>query len=69
MSWKVFAGASAEILSSLLLLRAVDDGAGLRPDSLAAYFRSHLERGIAKIQNVKDLGDLFGKIQSGISTD
>lgn len=59
MSWKVFAGTLSEPLLVGFLLRAKQDNVGTDHESLAVYFKSHLERGISQIQNTKDLADLL----------
>ena len=59
MGWDVFAGDfSAQILSTFAVRAAKDGVVPARPD-MAAYFRSHLERGISQLQSAKDLPDLM----------
>ncbi len=55
MSWKVFAGPLGETLPPLIALRAKTDGVALDRDNLAAYFKGHLERGIASLQSIDSL--------------
>lgn len=56
MDWKTFAGAFQEELAALITFRAsLDRIAQGREDALAEYFRAHLERGIASLQNTKCL--------------
>lgn len=59
MEWKVFAGALCECLPALIIFRALRDGVCLNPESLANYFRNHLERGISLMQNIENLRDLL----------
>lgn len=56
MDWKTFAGAFQQEFSALIILRAQKDGIDLsKREPIAEYFRSHLERGIASLQNLKNL--------------
>lgn len=59
MSWKVFAGDLSESLPALLFVRAVQDGANVDRESLAVYFRNHLERGISQMQKLENLSELL----------
>lgn len=60
MEWKTFAGSLQETLTSLTVLRAEKDGVDLsRKDAMPEYFRAHLERGIASLQNIRSLADLY----------
>lgn len=59
MDWKTFAGSYSSEFVSAVLIRANLDGVDVNSkDALADYFRAHLERGIASLQNVKTLADL-----------
>lgn len=59
MDWKTFAGPIQEELTSLIIIKAIKDGVDLtKKESIGEYFRSHLERGIASLQNVKDIRSL-----------
>ncbi|MVF23450.1 DNA sulfur modification protein DndE [Methylocaldum sp. BRCS4] len=59
MEWKTFAGPFQQELAALIILRAQQDGIDLsRKDSLAEYFRAHLERGISSLQSTKGISDL-----------
>jgi DNA sulfur modification protein DndE len=64
MSWKVFAGNLSETLPAALSVRARRDGVSHERESLAEYFKHHLERGISQIQNTKDLVDLLKQVSS-----
>jgi len=57
MDWKTFGGDQAETLSGLIHLSAEKHGES-NPDTLPAFFRAHLERGIKAIQNVRKLSDM-----------
>jgi len=60
MDWKTFAGEYHEEFAALILLRANQDGIDLtKKEALAEYFRAHLERGIANMQNTKSISTLF----------
>jgi len=59
MEWKTFAGGVGSELSALILLRAMADGIDVHSrDALANYFRSHLERGISSLQNVRSIAEM-----------
>lgn len=61
IEWKTFAGRYHLELSSMTTMRAHKDDIDLGDkDAVAAYFRSHMERGIASLQNIKALPDLVG---------
>ena len=63
MSWKVFCGSLTDVFPALLLVRAKKDGINVsNRESLAQYFRSHLERGISQLNGVKDLSGLFANL-------
>lgn len=63
MSWKVFCGSLIDVFPALLLVRAKKDGINVsNRESLAQYFRSHLERGISQLNGVKDLSGLFANL-------
>ena len=67
MTWNTFAGDISEVLLALFCKRAARDG--VKPDrhERAAYFRSHLERGVSQLQNSKSIHDLLGKAAGTIS--
>jgi DNA sulfur modification protein DndE len=46
MTWQVFGGEYQEVYSALITQRCIDDGLGDNPETLAKYFRIHLNRGI-----------------------
>jgi DNA sulfur modification protein DndE len=62
MTWEVFGGESAGVIVALLVQRAKTDGVKLVKPELAAYFRSHLERGISQLQNYNNLSSLCARI-------
>lgn len=60
MEWKTFAGAYSSEFSSVILIRAHKDGIDVASkDSLVEYVRSHIDRGIASLQNIRSLADLI----------
>jgi len=61
MTWETFAGEFSEVLLALFYKRAADDGISRNRHEGAKYFRSHIERGISQLQNVKSLSDLVAK--------
>lgn len=64
IEWKTFSGSYHKELSSLTRLRARNDNIDVNnKDALASYFRAHMERGIASLQNIKNLSDIVRNIQ------
>lgn len=60
MEWKTFAGTLNIELGVLVHFSAARSGIDLRSrDAVARYFRAHLERGIASLQNVKTLSEMI----------
>ena len=66
MSWETFAGGLSGALIAAFIKRAVKDGVSDEPHERALYFRSHLERGISQLQNLKSLPELFSR---SVATD
>ena len=58
MSWTTFAGEISDALLAAFEVRATNDGVPRDKHERATYFRSHLERGIAQLQNAKNLPGL-----------
>ena len=56
MTWKVFAGESADILASVIQVRAAADGYADLPDGTAQCLRAHLHRGLGYVAS--EVGDL-----------
>jgi DNA sulfur modification protein DndE len=60
IEWKTFAGLFHKELTAITLIRAAKDNIKLNnKDALNDYFRSHLERGISSLQNIKNLQGLL----------
>jgi len=60
MDWKTFCGQLEQELIAITFVRAQKDRIDpSNRESLAEYFRSHLERGIANLQNIKNLDELL----------
>ena len=57
MSWDVFAGEMSDAMLAVFALRAVRDGVKPPKTEMAAYFRSHLERGIAQLNRKSKFSD------------
>ena len=55
MAWDTFAGEISDALLAAFEVRAAKDKIPREKHERAAYFRSHLERGIAQLQSAKDL--------------
>lgn len=59
IEWKTFAGLFQDELIATTLIRAAKDKIDLQSkESVANYFRAHLERGIASLQNIRSLSEL-----------
>lgn len=58
MSWDVFAGELSNDILSTFAVRAAKDGVQPTRGEMAAYFRSHLERGILQLQGASNLTEL-----------
>lgn len=59
MDWKTFSGPFAEELVCLNTFRARRDGIDVtQKDQIGEYFRAHLERGIASLDNITEISDL-----------
>lgn len=59
MSWKIFSGSLSDVYIAALMLRAKQDGISYDKESIANYFRHHLERGIQQLTNTRDLLELL----------
>ncbi len=62
MTWHVFGGEYQEIYDALMRQRCLDDGLGDDPETLAKYFRLHLNRGIQYLSGtnvIRSCEDLF----------
>lgn len=63
IEWKTFAGPFQEELAALAIFRANKDGVdSSKRELMAEYFRNHIERGIASMQNTKNLNSLIFEI-------
>lgn len=59
IEWKTFAGIYHNELAALSLFRAKQDCIDIsKKEALSDYFRSHIERGIMSLQNVKSISSL-----------
>ena len=69
MSWITFAGEYYEIYEALIKQWCIDNDLGTDNDTLAKYFKLHLERGIGTnlIKNIQDLLDLSLEDKNDIS--
>jgi len=60
MDWKTFAGEYQQELAALTLFKAHKDGIDVtKKEALSDYFKAHVERGIAGLQNIKDLKTIY----------
>lgn len=73
MSWITFAGEYYEIYEALIKQWCIDNDLGTDNDTLAKYFKLHLERGIGYlsgtnlVKNIQDLLDLSLEDKNDIS--
>lgn len=61
MSWHTFAGENHEIYDALIKARCIEDGLPTDENTLAKYFKLHLNRGIAYLSGtnvIKSIDDL-----------
>lgn len=67
IEWKTFAGDLHDALGNAFLIRASKDGVDLQKrDRVAEYFRTHMERGISSIQNVKGIVNYVENLSTGL---
>jgi len=60
MEWKTFAGTFQEELAALTIIKAQADGIDIKDrTALAIYFRSHIERGLLLLQNIRNIYDIY----------
>ena len=62
MSWLTFAGEYHELYEALIKEWCIENDLGTDNDTIAKYFKLHLERGIAHLSGtnfIKDLDDLL----------
>lgn len=60
MDWKTFSGPINDYLTCLTIYKAkIDDVDLLKKEAISDYVRSHIERGIISLQNIKDFNSLF----------
>jgi len=59
LDWKTFAGPYQDVLGAMVIHRAAQDGVKLESrEEIGAYFRAHLERGLASLQSIRNLEEL-----------
>jgi DNA sulfur modification protein DndE len=59
IEWKTFAGQFQNEITAITMIRAAKDNIDLgNKEAVSHYFRAHLERGIASLQNIKSLPEL-----------
>lgn len=64
MSWLTFAGEYHELYEALIKEWCIENNLGIDNDTLAKYFKLHLERGIGYLSGtnfIKDIKDLLDK--------
>lgn len=69
IEWKTFAGDFSNEISALFWQRVSREAINIADKSAVSfYFKSHLERGISSLQNVKSLNDLLNYIITSSSS-
>lgn len=59
IEWKTFAGPFQNEITAITFIRAANDKIELNDrEAVSHYFRAHLERGIASLQNIRSLSEL-----------
>jgi DNA sulfur modification protein DndE len=59
IEWTTFSGPLSSTFSAVFYARAANDGIELTDaDSVAAYFRAHIERGVGALRSTKSLSSL-----------
>ena len=73
MSWHTFAGDNHEIYDTLIRSRCIEDGLPTDEETLAKYFKLHLNRGIAYLSGtnvIKSIDDLVNlALNKEVATD
>lgn len=72
MSWLTFAGENYEIYEALIRVRCIEDGLPTDEETLAKYFKLHLNRGIAYLSGtnvIKSIDDLINLALSKSRTE
>ena len=59
MKWQTFGGVQSDLCALLVRARALRDHGATSNIDLGEYFKAHLERGLAAIQNRRDLADFI----------
>ena len=66
MSWYTFAGEYSELYEALIIAWCQMNGLSLDNDTIAKYFKLHLERGIAYLSGTNFIKDLNGLLELGV---
>ena len=72
MSWHTFGGENSEIYESLVKARCIADGLGTDDETIAKYFKLHLNRGISYMAGtnfIKNIDDLFEHSLKALEAD
>lgn len=65
VEWSTFAGADSQFYAAAFYHRASKDGIDLMDqDAIGAYFRAHIERGVAALRSLKSLTALVSVMES-----
>ena len=66
MSWYTFAGEYSELYEALMVAWCQKNALSLDNDTVAKYFKLHLERGIAYLSGTNFIKDLNGLLELGV---
>lgn len=69
MSWFTFAGEYHEIYEALIKQWCIDNKFGTDNDTLAKYFKLHLERGIGYLSGTNFIKDIKGLLDLSLSEE
>lgn len=66
MSWYTFAGEYSELYEALMIAWCQKNNLSMDNDTVAKYFKLHLERGIAYLSGTNFIKDLVGLLELGV---
>ncbi len=67
MSWHTFAGENYELYEALIRARCLEDGLPTDTETLAKYFKLHLNRGIAYLSGTNVIRSIEDLVNLGLS--
>ena len=69
MSWLTFAGEHYELYEALIKQWCIDNNLGLDNDTLAKYFKLHLERGIGYLSGTNFIKNIEGLLNLALEAE